>query len=352
MEAVHDLARQGRGLVTSLGLQTWELSLWAAGEASLPVIVVLPETEVDENTIEAVAHDFGLDPERVSLHVFPITTQGRSAKRAWSVRDQTAFELADEILPISVRPSGNLHRLMQEAHVRGATVNDSFCVPYPRIKRPPVAQRLSTEELASWASDPAWPYLTHWTRTVPGPWPGESPLHYYRDLAAPDETTAAREYPRSACQTLQRIIHERTLRGTTFRIRGSHSIVAFTAQNPADALTRMRYRGRFQRWNFEPYGLAIRRECLETLGARPVHYAGQTPTPSSDIHEAFIQGGNDERVDWSLEAEWRLLGSCSLSALDPEDILVFVKNPKEATLLEQTSPWPVRALLRDDTGGE
>ena len=346
--AVQDATARGRGIVTSTGMPTWEVSLWAAARAGAAVMVVIPDCGSGGQDSRTLTEDFGIPPEVMHTLTFPMTAGKHRPKEAWPRRDSLVFEMAGEILPVSVRPSGNLAALMARAKAAGKAVDARFAVTYTHPKRPAVAERIRLEQLQAWTRDTDWPYLTHWTRTVAGPWPGETAQSYYDDLCCPPEDQSVCDsYPRSARLTVRRIVSERLLRGSDFRIREGRSVVAFTAQPPADALARMRYRRRFQHWNLEPYGLAIRRDRLQQLGASPVHYLGSEAMDVAATDVALVQGGATGKVDWSVEEEWRYVGSLDLTAIQADQAVVLVRNHEDAALLEPVSPWPVRVLTQD-----
>lgn len=343
--AVYDAVSRNRGIVTSLGLLQWELALWAACDAGGQVQVMIPEYDVTSIDKNDLARRFGGHPENIHIYSFPTSSSKRKPKSAWPERDACCVEIADEIMPVSIRPEGNLERLLARAREEGKRIDERFKLEYDAIKHPLWVGHVARENLAEWAGDPQWPYLTHWTRTFSEPWPGETECDFFHDLLmSRDDMELEARLPRSAYATLYRIVSERLLRGGTSRIRNHQSAVAFTAQNPAAALSRMRYRHRFQRWNIEPYGLAIRRECLERLGAAPVVYqSDEKPIPES-LDPVWIQGGASGKVDWSQEAEWRYPGDLDLDRLEPDDALILTLEHEEARAIQTISPWPVRAL--------
>ncbi len=343
VEAVRDTTKRGNGIITSLGMNTWELSLWAAGQCGAHVLLVIPEDSMIPNMGEQIAAEFDADPGKLHLLPFSSVKSGKTPKRDWPKRDEIIFDTANEILPVSVRDGGNLRGLIDKAESKGKKIDTRCSVSHGVLHRPPIASRIDTESLQEWTSNPNWSYLTHWTRSFAGPWPGERAADYYKALFS-DGICEGPDYPRSAWHTLIRILTERKLRSSSFRIRGDHSVVAFTAQNPKDVISRMRYRRRFQRWNFEPYAIAIRKQRLVDIGAQPVQYLQPGESPGQKTNEVWIQGNKSGKADWSLEAEWRLEGCLNLNILEPDDVTAIVRNTLEIPLIQEISPWRVRAL--------
>ena len=68
----------------------------------------------------------------------------------------------------------------------------------------------------------------------------ERSLEFYRDLLA-----SPGSYVRSARNTLMRMLAERIIRGSTWKIPGGELAVSFTALPPPDTLPLMRWRKRY-----------------------------------------------------------------------------------------------------------
>jgi hypothetical protein len=195
-------------------------------------------------------------------------------------------------------------------------------------------------------SPESWPYLTHCTRRREGPWPDQDNVDYLDDLIL-----ARADADHSALSALKRILSQQRLIATASAIRGGTPVVSFTAV-PLAELHRLRvFRPHRGRWDFEPYGICIRRDCLELCGARPVQYGDdQTWDGLSSDDRPFFQlrktrqtatGG---RIDWAVEHEWRVAGDVDLSGIPADDALVFVPTEPEAQALAGVSRWPVTVV--------
>lgn len=187
-------------------------------------------------------------------------------------------------------------------------------------------------------------FLTHTTRACPGPWPGQAAAEYLDSLL--DSQTEADHSPLG---TLRRILEQRRLIGSGRTIRGQFSAVSFTAV-PLLKLPELRcFRPHRTHWDFEPYGLSIRRDTLERLGARPVIYGTDaTWSGMAEAERPFFQWGGHESategagsVDWSTEQEWRHLGDLDFSQFGPDELCVFVPTFEAAKLLQPICPWPI-----------
>jgi hypothetical protein len=141
---------------------------------------------------------------------------------------------------------------------------------------------------------------------------------------------------------------QRRLIASARAIRGGTPVVSFTSI-PLTELHRLRvFRPHRVRWDFQPYGICIRRPWLEQRETRPVRYAAdQQWTDLSEDERPFFQldhtrarrGG--ATMDWTVEQEWRHLGDLTLQELPSEEGFVFVPTPSEAQQLATVSRWPV-----------
>ena len=348
VSAVQAAAQHGKIIVASAGLNTWELTLWAAARAGAPALAVLPakSDEPEENLqrqLEHLAHEFNCPPGFLSGAFFPASEDRRSPKTDWPERDRLVIRHADELRPVSIRPEGNLEQLIQEATQESKTINNDYQVEY-QADRKSADPRIPEDRLASWTKSTDWRYLTHWTHTFGGPWPGEKKADYYAALLEDGNGN-----PRSAPDTLRRILQEGWLFGSSLHMPQNRKAVGFTELPPAEAMKEIKYRKRFQRWSFEPYGLVLNREKLKNLGARPVRY--ESETKNTDENDIFVQHQTSGRADWSGQREWRLPYDLDLSVFCEEEALVVVPAQREKEAIEPFSRWPVVALTEEISDG-
>ncbi|MBI5761174.1 MAG: hypothetical protein HZA46_21835 [Planctomycetales bacterium] len=194
-----------------------------------------------------------------------------------------------------------------------------------------------------------WDFLTHTTRACPGAWPGQRDDDYFDSLL-----DGRGDADHSALGTLIRIVTQRRLRASNRLIRGGHGVVSFTAVPLVELASLHRYRGHLARWDFEPYGICLRREWLERRGARRVLYGGEaewglTPTVDQPFFQCVREldrvtwngGAPPDTIDWSAEREWRHLGDLDLSDVTPNDVLLFVPTRDAAQRLASVCPWPI-----------
>lgn len=286
--------------------------------------------------------------------------------------DRVLIAAADQVLALQVRSNGNLHQLLRarlsdsawpaasvwlalgEALVPLEVANELqslgavgwwlFVEHVSNVLDPP--RETGTLETCPTTTEMPWPdgnYLVHWTRRRDGPWPGQSEADFIDDLLLPRETTS-----HSAFAALSRIVQQRRLVASAAGIRGDEAVVSFSA-HPLRELTKHRtFRAHRGRWDYEGYGLCVRREWLQARGAKPVIYGDDDQwltLPNSD--RPFFQlkttraRGGAKTIDWSQEAEWRVPQDVNLSEARRDDLLLFVPTQAEAQQLAAISPWPV-----------
>jgi hypothetical protein len=299
--------------------------------------LVVPEIEssVIMGMARNIIEDFQLEGSRL-LIIFPdLETTPEEKYRRFPKRDFWIAALADRIYPVSVRPSGNLARLVELFSIIPDRVSDKFKVDYVK----PAGTGFHPEKLAIFEPDFTgdWDYLTHWTRTAIDPWPGESKAEYFRSIVE-----GAGGYTHSGFNTLCRILRDLQIVGSDRLIRGDYRMVSFTESPPWELCKLIKWRPQLLRWTFEPYGIAIKKDKLSALGARKVVYGldYQYRFLQGD-DKAYFQAYDPEGNNWREEREWRYMGNLDLRRFNPEDVKVMVHTFDEAEKLGEWSPFPV-----------
>jgi len=292
---------------------------------------------------------------------------GRMPQRAvrYAERDHLVGALSSMILAVEIKERGNMQSVLQVAIERGLPVeyaNDQ-CPGVEdttagninltsrtgeALKTGPADNgatfsRSQLESNISGKSDvyrqlcrePS--YLIHYTRSCPGPWPGQSWAEYCRSLVE-----GVSEASHSAFDTLVRILRERRIRGSRRLIRGAESVVCLTECVPRELQDLIEWRKGLVRWNFEPYGLAFGRKSLFDLGAKPVIYAVEEAFAdlSPDLKHLF-QCQNHSDKQWTFEKEWRIKGDLCLADFDPRDLVVIVVTHAEAAVIQEQFGYKV-----------
>lgn len=328
-------------IVSSIGLITWDLVTWQTGELGVTLDLVVPRTGKggEEEITESILRDYALVPDRVRWHFIDVPPSSAKAKSWWSERDQRVIELAELALPVSIRPYGQLNELLCSTAFTGK-IDRQFQIPYqPRPHHPRKLVEIDrlNPALHDWPKD----FLIHWTRACHGPWPGETRASFFEDLVQ-----SGNRYCRSAFTTLERIVRERKIRASSWRIAGDRPAVAFTELAPIESLPLMRWRARWARWSFEPYGIAVHRDWAISRGVRPVRYVTESKWRAQSSEERlFCHRIGQKAGEWPAEREWRCLGDFSLTDAPTDALRVIVQHGAETALLPEVQGTPIIAFV-------
>jgi len=285
-------------LITSLGALNWNLQLTVAVDLELEIVLVVPQVLKIQSIETYIRDQFG-DIEIVD------SIETKTVQE----RDRKVIEMADTILPIWNRSGGRMTKLIKS--ISKEKVDYLFQSLHKKGNSP------VKYELSHWSDNiEKLPqnYLWHWTRSCDGSWPIETAGEFCRALLNSDH------YPRSAMDTLRRILRSRKIIASGKCVTNSTPVVSFTENHPVDMVEHFSWRVGRHRMNFEPYAIGVPRELLEKEGAVPVRY---NELPSWDV----IASG--ER--WKSEREWRVRGDVFLSDSMLEQIVVIVRSEHECT---------------------
>jgi len=209
-----------------------------------------------------------------------------------------------------------------------------------RIKDAKRADRTQTAERPREISTPlshpdAW--LLHWTRSTVGAWPHQDEQEFNDELIL-----GCRSSDRSALATLLRIVTEARLWASSDMIRGGFQVVSFTEVPLHEFRRRRAYRKHRRRYDFEPWGIAIRRDILVSAGARRVEYGDEeTWGATNEAARPFFQnvGSGD---GWTKdEREWRIANHVQLNKLPMSSVVVFVDSEESRVIVQKQTEWTV-----------
>ncbi len=310
-------AAEGLTIVSSVGMNTWDLVTATASRIGAQLHVLVPALDPAhfEQLLPRILHEYGLDPARTSC--VPVFCNSADRHAAMQQRDCAVVAAADVLVPLCLRPSGAMARLLAAA--ASGVVND-FEVPYVR-RTVPLKYTLDSEATTRQMTKVRRGFLTHWTRSANGPWPTERVRDYC------DAVLDTQEYPRSAFATLRSILATGRIAASPRHMPGNTPCVSLTAKQPHEFLAHMRWRARYREMSFEPYGIGIAADAAVALGARPVDYAGAADTP------AWLHQTPGTITDWRDEREWRCAGDIDLSEVARDQVVCFCWTACEAAAL-------------------
>jgi len=185
-------------------------------------------------------------------------------------------------------------------------------------------------------------YLIHCTRSRHGAWPDQS-LSDYMDEAI----RFAWITEPTAVETLARILNQQRLTASCRLKRGDQPTVSFSARGLRDLLALRTFQSHLGRWDWEPFGIAIRRAWLERRGAKPVRYLPPKEIDQlPDSERIFAQPApmKAEDRDWRVEQEWRIVEDLRLHEIPFHEALLFVPTRSHAAALSSFSRWPIAVL--------
>ncbi len=335
IEAISWIRDQKHFLITSVGIKTWEISLFAAVEQSVPVIILIPVSS--ENAFDSLRNhyctQFRIDPANVTF--IPVTGSEIEPDEQ-KMRDNVAVKMADLVIPVSIRKDGSLARLV--AGLEPASCCLDFITPYQSkgcVQKTCYSDfKVNDEIQGEGLSD----YLFHWTRTTWKPWPDELMADYYKDIVN------SVDYPRTALKTLEHMLKSRRIIGSDRHMPGKYRCVSFTGETPDRFLPLMRWRSRYKEMSFEPYGIGISKSIAVKHGAKPVVYTESKAGISEEDQwstQSFGKKGN-----WLLENEYRCRDKFSFADIDNNDLVIICQTVEEASMLSGSSGLNVIPMFR------
>ncbi|MEM7477736.1 MAG: hypothetical protein AAF483_22330 [Planctomycetota bacterium] len=141
--------------------------------------------------------------------------------------------------------------------------------------------------------------------------------------------------------SLNQICAQKRLVASSLMTQGYERCLSFSAVGLDELLSRRVFRSHLGRWDWEPYGLLIRRSALEEIGCRPVIYGESDERDDlAEVEKPFFQA-RGKTMDWTQEQEWRLVGDLDLNKLDRNDVRLFVETRDQAYQMTRCYPWTV-----------
>jgi len=189
-------------------------------------------------------------------------------------------------------------------------------------------------------------YLLHWARRQSDAWPDQN-----QDAHLDQLIFGSTEDRYLEVMTLCRIIASNRLIGAAHLTRDPAPVVCFTAVPVGELPNRTVFRKHLARWDFVPYGLAIRKSVLQSAGCKEVIYGNDSDweTLGSEERPWFqLQTSKNGKIDWTLEREWRLVGDLDLNKIGTDDAFAFVKTQTDAERLSEICRWPIVVLDSED----
>ncbi len=325
VRALNFVKQQRWGVVSSVGMTTWDLITCKAADLRIPLQLWLASTEQNlTETIERIRREYELPADTDIRHVAGIYGEMSKADRA-ALRDQAVTEAASHIIPVSIRPGGRLDALLTSVRGTNRQILSHFSVSYDR-RQAAAGYTITEDQLSANITSLPIRLFIHWTRAPHAPWPNETIRSYYRDIAA------GATYPRSAFDTLRNMLRSRRICASTRHMPRGVATVSFSGLTPSEMAPLMRWRSRYCQMAFEPYGIGIRKEAAFRLGIEPVLYVSDADAVI-DPDKRWKCQTKGKYTDWSTEREYRYRGDLDLNTVNLADLVVFCKTKEESEQL-------------------
>lgn len=283
--------------------------------------------------------------------------------------DELVIMIADEVTALSVRRGGRIESSLirrvkerEDASTRLAIGDETtpkvasalldqgvlgvyWCSPRDDVEAsgtnasPEVSVDDAKTIDAHWLLEPSQ-WLVHCTRGRSGPWPGET-RRQYQDAILLGDDPLPRHTPIAA---LQRIIRCGRLMGSAVATAHKTPVVCFSAVDVRELVARRCFRSHLGRWDYESYGISIRRCAAERIGAKPVIYLDDQDQGRRDPADEFRTHPVGKNFDWQREQEWRIQGNVDLTQLSADDVRVFVPSNDELNNLTDYHGWTYTVL--------
>ena len=194
--------------------------------------------------------------------------------------------------------------------------------------------RIRMEPADQWMSQ-SDQWLVHCTRTCCGAWPGQTTRQHRDELLLGSNALLANQ-KQTPLDSLKRILRMRRLVASAITCDSRFPVVCFSRRPIQELIDSRRYRSHLHRWDYEPYGIAIRKSAAENAGFVPVIYAEPSERSQLSHDDLFRFQAIGNTFDWTLEREWRHCGDVDLDQFVPGDVRVFVRHLDER---DELPPW-------------
>ncbi len=184
-------------------------------------------------------------------------------------------------------------------------------------------------------------WLIHCTRSVRGPWPGQTESQYRDEVLIGNRKTGMR----TPQESLDRILRSGRLLASSIATAKSHPVVCFTERSLMEILSMRCFRPHLARWDYEPYGIAIEQEVAISIGIRPVIYGQPSERRTISEEDRFRFHPIGKTFDWRSEKEWRSPANVVLDQLPVESVHLFAPDSCEDRTALERSPFSVTWLV-------
>jgi hypothetical protein len=352
--------RAGHTIVSSYGTVSYN-AVTTLNRGSLTIVVcpgALPFMD-DENRLQQFlnTHNGFFDLQNTLFVTSTLPNTPISASEGMVRRDRIVAGLSETLAAVDVRPGGNMEKIIGYAVRSVVPVHVVNTVPPRRTRqrvrlvpnhsgegslgihsgtflgqgrlRPGPGMAHTKPKTNTNTLTDVSPVLYHYTKSAPGPWPGQSLAEYWNSLLNND-----RDCGHTGRDTLCNILSEQRIRGSGRLIRTREPVVCFSELPPEKLSSIMRWRRGLRSWSVEPYGVGIHAAILAQLGAKPVTYGLPHEYQTMPSQEKYLfQVNRSKGYLWTGELEWRLRGDLCLADIPQDRVVVVVASRADVTFL-------------------
>ena len=312
-------------ILASTGMNTWEIALCLASCNKAGVKIYLPVDK--DQSVEKLKDDTIRQYHLEALSCDWEIVEAYESEDCLlpQLRDKAIIEDADILYPVSIRPGGNLERLIKQARDKGKEIIDEFTAEYQDQETGHRCRtNIDRSRLENRIDDYLQNYLIHWTKASNTAWPGESMYDYYHAIV-----NSGAVYPRGGLQTLIKILTDQKLLASSRHYRKAYPAAAFSTLLPSEAVDLMKWRARYHEMTIEPYGIAIHKDYAETLGIKKVFYGNAEMLEYLEEENRPYFQNIGTRGYWMPEKEYRRIGDIDLAFVPSDRLAVIVWKPDE-----------------------
>ena len=331
-EALKWIKENNYTLVSSVGMQTWEMITAMASDLNITQEIQIPcKDNLDfKNQIESVIEQFDINNNVTKLlPVFP-----EHDKSHLHLRDEIVLGEADILIPVSIRSNGFMMACLQ-ANKNNQNIIEIYKTDYHE-RSEHVKYNINTNNLNPLLNKIDHIYLTHWTRTANDNWPDETKSSYWRSIVS------SNNYPRGAFQTLKHILSTKNIISSERHMSRGVKTVSFTNLPPVEAISLMKWRARYREMSFEPYGIAIEKDWGIKNGITEVKYYDPSLKQKPIPEEKWYSQSIGKKTDWQQEHEYRYKNDFNLAIVPNDKLIAICYKPDEIKEIE--SDFGIQAI--------
>ncbi|QDT12213.1 hypothetical protein [Planctomycetes bacterium K23_9] len=335
-----DCRRRGAALLVAKKSAIYPWAMRAAELFSVPVIELVIDGEHCGNALPCLhakaTNDGKLSRDSVTLFLAD-RVDALYARRNGKIDDALRkrvelFGHSNTRVAVSSLPDCAAKELIQCGVVGWFAVDNSQRQPRDAIRH---GELIADEDQPEWMHrDGDW--LVHCTRACVGPWPGQTEQQYRDELLLGDDPST-----RTPLDTLTRIVRSRRLLAGAVASAKAYPVVCFSAVALSELLVSRSYRQHLKRWDYEPWGIAIRKSAAIKAGIQEVIYGNKETRKKIDPRDQYRFQAAGKTYDWTAEREWRSSADVGLDTFDRDDVRVYVASEIDRQTIEKHCPWPV-----------